>query len=125
MRCQSSSEFQSFHNIFLFAISKEAELLQSNGVDIIIALGHSGYEMDQKIAMDCPLVDIVIGGHSHTFLYSGEQPDIEKSEGPYPTVIQQKNGKQVLVVQAYCHNKYLGRLELTVSYSFYMKFESK
>lgn len=97
-------------------------MLQSNGVDIIIALGHSGYEMDQKIAMDCPLVDIVIGGHSHTFLYSGEQPDIEKPEGPYPTVIQQKNGKQVLVVQASCHNKYLGRLELGVSYSFYLKF---
>lgn len=84
-------------------------------MNIIIALGHSGYKVDKDIAKNCPLVDVVIGGHSHTFLYSGTQPDIERIEGEYPTVIKQENGKEVLVVQAYAFTKYLGKLNLNVS----------
>lgn len=83
-------------------------------MNIIIALGHSGYEVDKEIAKNCPLVDVVVGGHSHTFLYSGEQPDTEKIIGPYPTIITQTSGKEVAVVQAYAFTKYLGKLELTV-----------
>ena len=41
------------------------------GVNILIAVGHSGYESDQRIAQDCPDIDVVVGGHSHTFLFSG------------------------------------------------------
>lgn len=95
--------------------SEEAEILRNNGVHIIIALGHSGYETDQKIARNCPLVDAVIGGHSNTFLYSGDQPDAEKIDGPYPTVIKQSTGKVVPVVQAYAYTKYMGELKLSVS----------
>lgn len=90
--------------------------MRSVGVKIIIALGHSGYEMDKQIAKNCPLVDVVVGGHTHTFLYSGWQPDIEKIEGPYPTVVIQDNGKKVPVVQAYAFTKYMGILRLKVSY---------
>lgn len=89
--------------------------MKKNGVTIIIALGHSGYEVDQNIARYCPLVDAVIGGHSNTFLYTGEQPDAEKIDGPYPTVIKQASGKLVPVVQAYAYTKYLGELKLRVS----------
>lgn len=96
--------------------SHEAEALKSKGVNIIIALGHSGYEVDMDIAKNCPLVDVVIGGHSNTFLYTGTQPDIEKIDGPYPTVIKQNSGKEVPVVQAYAFTKYLGELELSVSF---------
>lgn len=96
--------------------SEEAEALRNKGVNIIIALGHSGYQADKDIAKNCPLVDIVIGGHSNTFLYTGEQPDAEKIDGPYPTVIEQPSGKQVPVVQAYAFTKYLGELELSVSF---------
>lgn len=96
-------------------ISEEARILQNKGVKIIIALGHSGYDVDRDIAKNCPLVDAVIGGHSNTFLYTGEQPDFEKIDGPYPTMITQPNGKQVPVVQAYAYTKYLGELRLTVS----------
>lgn len=96
--------------------SEEAEALKNKGVNIIIALGHSGYEIDKDIAKNCPLVDVVIGGHSNTFLYSGQQPDIEKIDGPYPTVIKQASGKEVPVVQAYAFTKYIGELELSVSF---------
>lgn len=60
------------------------------------------------------MVDIVVGGHSHTFLYSGINPSIEKIEGPYPIVVTQNSGKKVPVVQAYAFTKYMGMLSVTV-----------
>lgn len=103
--------------IFWFFVnySEEAQALKNKGVNIIIALGHSGYDTDKEIAKNCALVDVVIGGHSNTFLYSGAQPDIENIDGLYPTVITQSGGKRVPVVQAYAFTKYLGELELSVS----------
>lgn len=96
--------------------SKEAELLKDQGINIIIALGHSGYLRDQEIAAKCSEVDLVIGGHSHSFLYNGSPPDAEHIEGPYPTVVNQTSGKQVPVVQAYAFTKYLGKLHVQVRF---------
>lgn len=53
------------------AIREEAIRLKRDGIKIIIALGHSGFEMDQMIAQNVEEVDVVVGGHTHTFLYSG------------------------------------------------------
>ncbi|KAH8254830.1 hypothetical protein KR032_012434, partial [Drosophila birchii] len=94
------------------SINAEAKLLKAQGIKIIIALGHSGYQKDQEIAEKCPEVDIVIGGHTNTFLYNGAQPDAEHIDGPYPTMVKQKSGKEVPVVQAYAYTKYLGRLHV-------------
>merc|ERR1712235_93038 len=59
-------------------------------------------------------VDVVVGGHSNTFLFTGsDYPSIEKPVGPYPTIVKQPNGKQVPVIQAYAYSKYLGYLNLT------------
>lgn len=96
--------------------SEEAQTLKNKGVNIILALGHSGFDVDKTIAKNCPLIDAVIGGHTNTFLYNGEQPDFEKIDGPYPTIITQASGKQVPVVQAYAYTKYLGELRLTVNF---------
>ncbi|KAJ9591994.1 hypothetical protein L9F63_001506, partial [Diploptera punctata] len=81
-------------------------------INIFIALGHSGYEMDKKIAADVPDIDIVIGGHTNTFLYTGKQPDSEVPEGLYPTWITQSSGRRVPVVQSYAYTKYLGQLSV-------------
>ncbi|XP_073811844.1 protein 5NUC-like [Musca autumnalis] len=94
------------------AINREAENLKAQGINIIIALGHSGYEKDQEIAAKCPEVDLVIGGHTNTFLYNDQQPDTESVDGPYPTLVNQTSGKQVPVVQAYAYTKYLGKLHV-------------
>ncbi|XP_072396632.1 protein 5NUC-like isoform X3 [Diabrotica undecimpunctata] len=94
-------------------INKQAELLDQQGIKIIIAVGHSGYLKDKEIAEKVPLVDVVVGGHTNTFLWNGPQPDTDTIEGPYPTVITQPSGKKVPVVQAYAYTKYLGRLNLT------------
>lgn len=77
--------------------------------------------MDKEVARNCPLVDVVIGAHSHTFLYTGTPPVPEKVNGPYPTVIEQANGKKVLIVQAYERTKYLGKLQLSVSANRFKK----
>lgn len=97
-----------------FFYSKESAILKANGVNIIIALGHSGLDVDQKIAKDCKDIDVVIGGHSHTFLYSGSEPDVEKAVDTYPVIVTRADGKRVPVVQAYAFTKYLGYLHLNV-----------
>ena len=61
----------------VISIDKEAKRLKAKGVDIIIALGHSGFKMDKKIAQKVPDVDVVVGGHTNTFLYNGEPPSNE------------------------------------------------
>ncbi|KAK5641699.1 hypothetical protein RI129_010246 [Pyrocoelia pectoralis] len=94
------------------SIRDESERLNASGVKIIIALGHSGYEMDKMIAREVPLVDLVVGGHSHTFLWNGKEPDLDIPEGRYPTYIEQVGGKTVPVVQAYAFTKYMGRFEV-------------
>ena len=54
------------------SVKTEARRLTSQGVKIIIALGHSGFEKDQEIARQVPEVDVVVGGHTNTFLYTGQ-----------------------------------------------------
>ena len=53
------------------SVNLESEKLKAKGVDIIIVLSHSGIERDKLVAANCPHVDIIVGGHSHLFLYNG------------------------------------------------------
>lgn len=55
----------------IVALKREVEVLKEKGVNIIIALGHSGVDRDQEIAKAIPDLDVVVGGHSHTLLYKG------------------------------------------------------
>jgi 5'-nucleotidase len=54
------------------SITAEARRLKNQGVNILIALGHSGFDMDKQIAEQVDDIDLVIGGHTNTFLYNGE-----------------------------------------------------
>ncbi|GLG94636.1 Protein 5NUC [Gryllus bimaculatus] len=94
------------------AIRREARHLKARDVHIIIALGHSGYDVDLRIAEEVEDVDVVVGGHTNTFLYSGDPPDSENATDLYPTVVTQASGRKVPVVQAYAYTKYMGRLNL-------------
>nr|XP_012139774.1 PREDICTED: protein 5NUC-like [Megachile rotundata]XP_012139775.1 PREDICTED: protein 5NUC-like [Megachile rotundata]XP_012139776.1 PREDICTED: protein 5NUC-like [Megachile rotundata]XP_012139777.1 PREDICTED: protein 5NUC-like [Megachile rotundata]XP_012139778.1 PREDICTED: protein 5NUC-like [Megachile rotundata]XP_012139779.1 PREDICTED: protein 5NUC-like [Megachile rotundata] len=95
------------------SIRREAKALKQQGVDILIALGHSGFEVDKRIGREVEDIDLVIGGHTNTFLYNGKQPDVEVPEGLYPTVVTQKSGRKVYVVQAYAYTKYVGNFTVT------------
>lgn len=94
------------------ALNKEVKLLQYKGIKIIIAVGHSGYLRDLQIAKGVDGLDLVIGGHTNTFLWNGTSPDAEQPEGFYPTYVQQPSGRKVPVVQAYAYTKYLGKIHL-------------
>jgi len=97
------------------SIKAEAERLDNEGVKILIGLGHSGYVIEQKIAEQVPLLDLVVGGHSHTFLYTPiDESDVPQDyvEGPYPTYVVSDSGKTIPVVQAKKYSKYLGHLTL-------------
>lgn len=54
------------------AVRSEVEKLKADGVRIIIGLSHSGYTMDQRVAAEVDGLDIIVGGHSHSFLYTGK-----------------------------------------------------
>ncbi|KAL0967298.1 hypothetical protein UPYG_G00250450 [Umbra pygmaea] len=95
------------------ALQPEVDKLLTLRVNKIIALGHSGFVTDKEIARRVKGVDVVIGGHSNTFLYTGDKPSSEVPAGPYPVMIKSEDGRDVPVVQAYAFGKYLGNLKVT------------
>ena len=48
-----------------------------SSVNILIAVGHAGFTIDKKIAKLVDGIDIVVGGHTNTFLYTGEYTLLE------------------------------------------------
>ncbi|KAM8832587.1 5'-nucleotidase isoform 2-T3 [Spinachia spinachia] len=95
------------------ALQRQVDELLQAGVQKIVAVGHSGFIVDQKVAREVRGVDVVIGGHSNTFLYTGPAPSSEVPAGPYPFMVESADGRQVPVVQAYAFGKYLGYLKVT------------
>lgn len=88
--------------------------LEKQGINKIILVCHEGYEPDQALAAAVDGIDVIVGGHSHSYL-SSKPPDqdTDKALGPYPTVVKSPNGDPVLIVQAMAYGKYLGRLDVT------------
>jgi 5'-nucleotidase/UDP-sugar diphosphatase len=50
------------------AIQNDVDALTEQGVDIIIALTHVGLPADIRIAEAVTGLDVIVGGHSHTYL---------------------------------------------------------
>lgn len=81
-------------------------LKEKEKCDVIICLSHLGYEYknepekpsDLVLASKTKDIDIIIGGHSHTFLDK-------------PTVAKNIDGKEVLVNQVGCYGINLGRID--------------
>lgn len=74
--------------------------------DLVICLSHIGYKYkdepdkicDTKLATLTKDIDLIIGGHTHTFLDK-------------PTVLKNADGKDVLVNQVGCYGVNLGRID--------------
>lgn len=62
--------------------------------DLIIALSHLGYITDKKLAEASEEIDIIIGGHSHTYM---DEPDIVKNKSNNDVLIFQTAGRGVFV----------------------------
>jgi 5'-nucleotidase/UDP-sugar diphosphatase len=86
------------------AVQHQVDALTGASVNIIIVLSHSGYDVDQAVAANTTGVDIIVGGHSNTYLSNTS----DRAKGPYPTMVG-----NTAIVQAYAYSKYLGELNAT------------
>lgn len=81
-------------------------LKEDEQCDLVICLSHLGYNYrnepetpsDLLIARSTKNIDLIIGGHTHTFL-------------PKPTVEKNTSGENVLVNQVGAYGLYLGRID--------------
>lgn len=81
-------------------------LKEKEKCDLIICLSHLGYNYknspnkasDLALARATKDIDLIIGGHTHTFL-------------PKPTIEKNAIGKNVLVNQVGCYGLYLGKVD--------------
>lgn len=82
------------------------ELKEDQHCDLIICLSHLGYYYrrnpdtvsDLNLAKATKDIDLIIGGHTHTFL-------------PKPTIVKNSVDKNMLVNQVGCYGLYLGRID--------------
>ena len=73
------------------ALTREVGKLKEQGVNIIVAIGHSGYLTDQKVAAEVPDIDIIVGAHSHSFLFT------ENSTSPNPSNNKIEGNMEILL----------------------------
>jgi 2',3'-cyclic-nucleotide 2'-phosphodiesterase (5'-nucleotidase family) len=73
--------------------------------DVIILLSHAGENLDERIAAEVPGIDVIVGGHSHSRLASGDF--VWRSDELQPST---SNG--TVLVQAHQWGGELGRLDL-------------
>jgi len=85
------------------AVQGEVDKLTAAGVNKIIVLSHSGYSVDKRVAAETTGVDVIVGGHSNTFLSNTS----DRAEGPYPTMVG-----NTAIVSAYAYSKFLGELNV-------------
>lgn len=85
------------------AVQNEVDHLSAQGVNKIIVLSHSSYMVDRRVAAKTTGVDVIVGGHSNTYLSNLS----DRAEGPYPTMVG-----TTAIVQAYAYGKFLGELNL-------------
>ena len=81
-------------------VKKEIALLKEDN-DVVIALTHIGVDEDQKLAKKTSGIDLIIGGHSHTILKTA-------------TLVKDKDGNEVPIVQTGANGNYVGRILLEV-----------
>lgn len=84
---------------------KQADALRKEGCDVVICLSHLGYEYktnqvsDKVLAASTAGIDVIIGGHTHTFLEELQE-------------FKNKDGKNVFVNQVGYGGLKLGRIDI-------------
>ena len=93
--------------------NKIASELKSKSCDLVICLSHLGFEYenksinsDRKLAAETENIDIILGGHTHTFFDK-------------PLVLKNSKNKDVLVNQVGWGGVYLGRIDIDVESGFF------
>jgi 5'-nucleotidase/UDP-sugar diphosphatase len=83
------------------AVAGEIAKLKEMGINKFIVLSHSGFAVDKAVAAAVPEIDVIVGGHSNTFLSNTS----DRAEGPYPTMVG-----TTAIVSAYAYGKFLGEM---------------
>ncbi len=91
------------------AIRQQIQHLKSQQINKIVLITHLGLAKDLQIAENIADIDIIVGGHTHSYL--GDDPN-EEIEGKYPTIIKSPKNEPVLIVQAKYGMEYLGYLNV-------------
>ncbi len=78
--------------------------LRAEGADAILLLSHCGHGTDEELAREVPGLDIIVGGHSHSRLPSGE------IYAPFEMSPADTGG--TIIVQAHQWGGELGRLDV-------------
>jgi hypothetical protein len=85
------------------------------GIKRILALSHNGYGPDMELAANTHGIDLIVGGHSHSYLGDPSNP---LSQGPYPTIIKNLKGDNTLIVQVrICCLCYLPQKRVCIEWS--------
>lgn len=92
---------------------KYIDQLKQQGINKIIVQSHLGYGLEKDLATKLSGVDVIVGGDSHTLLADAKLKNYGISpEGDYPTVLKNKDGDQVCVVQAWQYAYVVGQLKV-------------
>lgn len=78
-----------------------AALLKKKGCDVIVCLSHLGIQMDERLVAKTRNIDVILGGHSHTFMKG-------------PKTYLNMDGKEVPVMHSGKSGVRVGRLNLTL-----------
>lgn len=105
---------------YIASVQKQADALKAEGVDKIFLMSHSGTDVDMRMIPLLSGVDVVVGGHDHALF---GDPEAIRAMGlpkqaaqvvaPYPAVIKDKDGNNVLVVSAFEKGRWLGNIDVT------------
>ena len=92
---------------------KYIDELKAEGINKIIVQSHMGYAREQELATKLSGVDVIVGGDSHTLLADPKLADYDVTpEGDYPTMVKNKDGQDVCVVQAWQYSYVVGQLKV-------------
>ena len=75
--------------------------LKEKGCDLVVCLSHLGIQMDRELVAKTRNIDVILGGHSHTFMKG-------------PQNYQNLDGKEVPVMHTGKSGVRVGRLDLTL-----------
>ena len=95
---------------YVTTAQKAIEDLEKQKVNKIIFLTHIGYDKDKWLASQVKDIDVIVGGHSHTFLGDFENLGLT-TKGSYPTIVN-NDEEQTLVVSAWKWGNVIGDINV-------------
>lgn len=83
--------------------NKMATLLKDKGCDVVICLSHLGIKDDERLVAKTRNIDVILGGHSHTFMKG-------------PKTYLNADGKSVSLMHTGKSGIFVGRMDLTLTH---------